>query len=212
MEMDGEERNDTQATVHEPQMKAELPEQTVPEDTAVVAEAEAMEGEPVPEAPAEMALEERIAALEAELAKAQGQAEEYLDQWRRTAAEFANYRKRQEREQAEFIRQANAALIIKLLPVLDDFALAFEHIPEEGANHSWVEGFTLIYRKLQAILEQEGVMPIETIGQPFDPTLHEAVTHEESDEVASGHVIAEVRKGYRLGDRVLRPALVRVAR
>lgn len=210
--MDGEERNDAQAAVHEPQITAELLEQTVPEDIAVTAKVETIEGELAPEAPAEVALEERIAALEAELAKAQGQAEEYLDQWRRTAAEFANYRKRQEREQAEFIRQANAALIIKLLPVLDDFALAFEHIPEEEVNHSWVEGFTLIYRKLQAILEQEGVMPIETVGQPFDPTLHEAVTHEESDEVASGHVIAEVRKGYRLGDRVLRPALVRVAR
>ncbi|MCS7219764.1 MAG: nucleotide exchange factor GrpE [Anaerolineae bacterium] len=210
--MGGEERNNTQASVHGPQMTTEPPEQTVPKDTMATTKQETIEGEPAPEAPAEVALEERIAALEAELAKAQGQVEEYLDQWRRTAAEFANYRKRQEREQAEFIRQANAALIIKLLPVLDDFALAFEHIPEEEANHSWVEGFTLIYRKLQAILEQEGVTPIETVGQPFDPTLHEAVTHEESDEVASGHIIAEVRKGYRLGDRVLRPAMVRVAR
>ncbi len=210
--MNGEERNDTQAAVHEPQMTAELSEPTVQEVAPVAADLEAAGGEPAPEVPAEKALEERIAALEAELAKAQGQAEEYLDQWRRTAAEFANYRKRQERDQAEFIRQANAALIIKLLPVLDDFALAFEHIPEEEANHGWVEGFTLIYRKLQAILEQEGVSPIETVGQPFDPTLHEAVTHEDSDEVASGHVIAEVRKGYRLGDRVLRPAMVRVAR
>jgi molecular chaperone GrpE len=210
--MDSEERSDTQTVVHEPQTVVEPSDQRMSEDRAIAMEAETTEGEPAPEAFTETTLQERIAILEAELAKAQGQAEEYLDQWRRTAAEFANYRKRQERDQAEFIRQANATLIVKLLPVLDDFALAFEHIPAEEANHSWVEGFTLIYRKLQAILEQEGVTPIETVGQPFDPTLHEAVTHEESEEVASGHVIAEVRKGYRLGDRVLRPALVRVAR
>ncbi len=178
-----------------------------PAQEAVVEEA-AEEAAP----PEEVSPEERLQALEAELEAARAQAEEYLDQWRRTAAEFANYRKRLEREQAEFIKQANAALIAKLLPVLDDFDLAFEHLPEEVAESAWVEGFALIRRKLHAILEQEGVTPIEAVGQPFDPTLHEAVSHEESEEVESGHVIAEVRKGYRLGDRVLRPALVRVAR
>ncbi|MCD6290813.1 MAG: nucleotide exchange factor GrpE [Anaerolineae bacterium] len=172
------------------------------------AEEAATEGE----APPEESPEECIATLEAELAEAKAQADHYLDQWRRTAAEFANYRKRREREQAEFVQQANAALISKLLPVLDDFDLAFEHLPEDVASSTWVEGFALIRRKLQAILEQEGVSVIEAVGKPFDPELHEAVTHEESDEVESGHVIAEVRKGYRLGDKVLRPAMVRVAR
>ncbi len=155
---------------------------------------------------------QRIAALEAELAQAQAQVQDYLDQVRRTAAEFANYRKRQERDQGEFIKQANAGLILKLLPILDDFALAFEHVPPEAAGSQWVEGFALIQRKLLSLLEQEGVTPIAAVGQPFDPALHEAVTHEESDQVASGHVIAEVRTGYRLGERVLRPAMVRVAR
>lgn len=155
---------------------------------------------------------QRIAALEAELAQAQAQAQDYLDQVRRTAAEFANYRKRQERDQGEFIKQANAGLILKLLPILDDLALAFEHVPSEAVGSQWVEGFALIQRKLLSLLEQEGVTPIAAVGQPFDPALHEAVTHEESEQVPSGHVIAEVRTGYRLGERVLRPAMVRVAR
>ncbi len=222
LEMVAEETPTTEASEETSTTEAASAEARAEEETAEApdsAPAEATEeeagdgdGAVVQEEAPEVSLEERIAALEAELEAARAQAEEYLDQWRRTAAEFANYRKRQEREQAEFVKQANAALIAKLLPVLDDFDLAFEHLPEDVAKSAWVEGFALIRRKLHAILEQEGVTPIEAVGQPFDPTLHEAVSHEESEEVESGHVIAEVRKGYRLGDRVLRPALVRVAR
>ena len=157
-------------------------------------------------------LDLHVVALEAELVEAQAQAQEYLEQARRTAAEFANYRKRQERDQGEFVRQSNASLIRKLLPVLDDLGLAFAHIPAADAGTNWVEGFALIQRKLQSILEQEGVTAIASVGQPFDPTLHEAVTHENNETVASGYVIAELRPGYRLGERILRPAMVRVAR
>ncbi len=218
--MSGEERTRPDVTMEEEEM-AIAEEATAEAEEAAVGEAAISEekDEAVQEAPEtaeaeeeEVSPEERIAALEAQLAEAQAQAEDYLDQWRRTAAEFANYRKRQEREQEAFMQQANAALISKLLPILDDFDLAFEHLPEDVAESSWVEGFALIRRKLQSLLEQEGVTPIDPVGQPFDPTQHEAVTHEESDEVESGHVIAVVRKGYRLGDRVLRPAMVRVAR
>jgi len=207
--MNSEERDNTQALVEEPRVAEETPVQALLEATGVAVSAE---GETAPKIPLEKVLEERVAVIEAELLRVRGQAEEYLDQWRRTAAEFANYRKRQERDQAEFIKQASAALISKLLPVLDDFDLAFEHLTEKSVNGTWVEGFALIRRKLQTILEQEGVSLIETVGQPFDPTLHEAVTYEESAEVESGRVIAELRKGYRLGDQVLRPAMVRVAR
>ncbi len=207
--MNSEERDNTQTVIEEPRGAEETPVQALLEATGVAVSAE---GEMAPEIPPEKVLEERVAVMEAELLRVRGQAEEYLDQWRRTAAEFANYRKRQERDQAEFIKQASAALISKLLPVLDDFDLAFEHLAEQSVNGTWVEGFALIRHKLQTILEQEGVSLIETIGQPFDPTLHEAVTYEESAEVESGHIIAELRKGYRLGDRVLRPAMVRVAR
>ncbi|GAB4516314.1 MAG: hypothetical protein Kow0047_28240 [Anaerolineae bacterium] len=225
--MTQEERTRPDATAGEPvaEAEAEVKEteaasEAAPEEVAPPEEAEpTTETQPVGEAEAAPeaapSLEEitaRMAELETELEAARNQAEEYLDQWRRTAAEFSNYRKRQEREQAEFVKQANAGLILRLLPILDDFDLAFEHLPEDVAQSSWVEGFSLIRRKLQAILEQEGVTAIEAVGQPFDPTLHEAISHEESDGVESGHVIAEVRKGYKLGDRVLRPSLVRVAR
>ncbi|MGQ9586745.1 MAG: nucleotide exchange factor GrpE [Anaerolineae bacterium] len=150
--------------------------------------------------------------LRAELEEATRQREEYLDQWRRTAAEFSNFRKRIEKERAEFTRQANARLIGRLLGVLDDFERAFATVPASLLRLTWIEGLALIHRKLQVILEGEGLEVIETEGKDFDPVEHEAVTHEVVEGYREGQVIGEVQKGYRLGDRVLRPALVRVAR
>jgi len=155
---------------------------------------------------------ESLEKLQGELEEARRQSEEYLDQWRRTAAEFSNYRKRVEKEQAEFASQANARLIGRFLAVLDDFERAFVTVPEGLLGLTWIEGLALIYRKMQLILEGEGLEALETIGKEFDPLEHEAVTYEAVEGYEDGQVIGEVQKGYRLGDRVLRPALVRVAR
>ncbi len=149
--------------------------------------------------------------LQAELEKAQAQAAEYLDGWQRARAEFANYKKRVETEREELRRAGNEALLLKLLPVVDDFERAFQTLPEEPADTPWVNGITMILRKLQVILESEGVVSIEAVGQPFDPQRHEAVIQEETGDHPDGYVIAEVRRGYRLGERVLRPAMVKVA-
>jgi len=151
-------------------------------------------------------MEQRMAALQA-------QVDEHLEKWRRTAAEFANYKKRQDRDRTQFTKYANSGLITRLLPVLDDLQRALATTPEHLNDHSWVEGISLIERKLWSTLQQEGAIVIEAApGKPFDPALHEALTWEESDAVAEGHVIEQIQPGYKLHDRVLRPALVRVAK
>ena len=156
--------------------------------------------------------EDPLAALRSELDAVRAQADEYLDQWRRTAAQFSNYKKRVEKEQAEFTKMANAALITRLLPIVDDFERAFQTLPPGLRGMTWIEGIALIQRKLQLLLEQEGVEVIETEGKTFDPLLHEAVSYEEAEGFEEGQIIAEVQKGYKMGERVLRPSLVRVAK
>lgn len=155
---------------------------------------------------------EEIERLKDELGEARAEADEYLDGWRRAQAEFSNYKKRQRAEQSKIRELANANLLRKLLPVLDDFERALATMPEGIAHLSWSQGLLMIERKLEAILETEGVEPIDTEGEAFDPNYHEAVTHEEMPGYQDGQIIGEVQKGYVLGDRVLRPALVRVAK
>jgi len=99
-----------------------------------------------------------------------------------------------------------------VLPIVDDVDRAMELLPAEQANGDWADGFRLIQRKLQTLLENEGVTPIRTEGQMFDPALHFAVTHEEHKGYTEGQIIGEVARGYKLGDRVLRPSMVRVAK
>lgn len=156
--------------------------------------------------------QEELERLKSELEKAQAQAAEYLDGWQRAQAEFSNYRKRQEAERAQLIALANAGLLRKLLPVVDDFERAFATIPDGLNRLTWCEGILLIKHKLEAILESEGVKPIVTEGQVFDPLYHEAITYEEAEGYEEGRIIGEVQRGYMLGERVLRPALVRVAK
>lgn len=155
--------------------------------------------------------EEMISDLERQLKESQIQSENYLDQWRRTAAEFANYKKRIEREQIEATKYCNAALLTRLLPILNDIDRAFQHLPDVLKDDPWIEGMTLILRKLHNVFEQEGIQEIAVEGQKFDPNLHEAVTHEPNDSVPEGYILGEIEKGYCLNDRVLRPAKVRVS-
>ena len=160
--------------------------------------------------PTRSELLERLQEAERELEKARQQAEESTRSWQRSAADFANYRRRTEEERGVMAQFSNAVLITKLLAVLDDFDRALANVPED-AHEGWVEGIQLVERKLRTVLESEGVTPIEAEGQPFDPNLHEAVVHQETTEYPDNYVMDEVQRGYRLGDRVLRPALVRVA-
>ena len=147
-----------------------------------------------------------------ELEEAKTQAAEYLDGWQRTRAEFSNYKKRQEADRVQMMTLANATLLRKLLPVLDDFERAMATLPMNLSQMTWIEGISLIKYKLDAIIESEGVEPVETEGQAFDPRYHEAVTYEEAEGYEDGQIIGEVQRGYILGERVLRPALVRVAK
>lgn len=139
-------------------------------------------------------------------------AAEYLDNWRRAAADFSNYKKRAEKDASEMSKFFNATLIARLLPVLDDFDRAAQTIPDNLRDLTWIDGVMLIARKLQMILEAEGLKPIDALNKPFDPNVHEAVIHEETDQHEDGIVIAELQKGYTLNDRVLRPTMVKVAK
>lgn len=155
---------------------------------------------------------EDIASLQQELEKQKKLAEYHLEQWKRTAADLENYRKRVDKERADWLKFGQASLFTQLLPILDDFDRAFQTLPSVLQSFSWIEGLALIDRKLRLVLEQRGLKEIETDGKPFDPSVHQAVLHEENNAYPDGQVIATVQKGYMLHDRVLRPAMVVVAK
>ncbi len=162
--------------------------------------------EEMPEAAAP-ALEESE-ALRRQLEEAQAQASEFKDSWMRSQAEFQNYKKRIERDHEAMYAGMKGDIIKKVLPVLDDLERALQSRP---ADDAWASGIELIVRKLQGIIESEGVKKIEAEGAEFDPNFHEAISHEPADGVKSGYIIEVVQNGYMLGERVIRPALVRVA-
>lgn len=157
--------------------------------------------------------EEQALSLEEQLALAREEAGRNLENWQRTAAEMANFKRRQEEQMRLQRDRIKGEVLAGLISALDDMDLAFQNVPEEisGQLVGWVEGFRLVQRKLDKILDDQGVALIKTDGE-FDPNLHEAVSHEDSDGHQEGQIIEELRKGYRIGQRVLRPALVRVAR
>ncbi|MCB0193513.1 MAG: nucleotide exchange factor GrpE [Anaerolineae bacterium] len=178
-------------------------------------EAAAAEVAPPDEAEAATASDpsaEIIEQLQADLAATQQESTKNLENWQRTAAELANYKRRQE-EQMKLQRDRIKSEVLEgVISALDDLDLAFQNLPEEldGQLIGWVEGFRLVQRKLDKILDDQNVMPVDTSGQ-FDPNFHEAVSYEQNDDHETDHIIAELRKGYQIGNRVIRPALVRVA-
>ena len=176
-------------------------EQVVEETETEIPAEEGEQEEPIDE----------LTALGQELEKVRAKEAEYLDGWQRARAELANARKRFQREQEQAYSNAKADVLARLLPIVDDFERAFETLPHNLSGLTWIEGMALIQHKLHALLEQDGVAPIEAVGEEFDPFLHQAITHEPSDAVAVGHVISELQKGYKMGDRVLRPSMVRVS-
>lgn len=155
---------------------------------------------------------EIIEQLRTELAAAQTKADDLLDKLQRTAAEFQNSRRRQEKQLADEIDRAGTQIIHRLLPAIDDLDLAFQNVPAEVEQQggAWLDGLRQIQKKLMQLLEDRGVKVIAKEG-PFDPNRHEAVSSEPSETVESGHIIQTLRTGYEYKERVLRPALVRVA-
>ncbi len=150
----------------------------------------------------------QIEALQGQLAEAEAKAAEYKDGWMRSQAEFQNYKTRIQRDNELTYHSMKGDIIKKVLPALDDIERALQNRPVDDA---WANGIELIARKLQAVLESEGVKRIEAEGAEFDPNFHEAISHEPNEDIPSGHVIAVAQNGYMLGERVIRPALVRVA-
>ena len=149
--------------------------------------------------------------LKTELEKIRGEVSENYEGWQRERADFINYKKRIERDQIQKTRDITGEIIKKYLPVMDDIERALKARPAEAEGAKWAEGIELIYRKLSNIVENSGVERIEAEKTMFDPTIHEAITSEPSDEHESGEIIEVIQQGYKLGERVLRPALVRVA-
>jgi molecular chaperone GrpE len=165
-----------------------------------------MADEPMTDAP-----ESPAATESSELADLQRERDDYKDRWLRKGAEFDNYRKRIERERREQADQAVVDLLQDLLLVVDDFDRALTVDAGEGGS-AYRKGIEMIHGKLHELLRKQGLTPIDTLGADFDPNLHQAVMHEESPEHREGEVIGELRKGYTMNDRLLRPAMVKVAK
>ena len=156
--------------------------------------------------------EDKIAALEATIAELKAEAAKNVDGWRRAQASFENYRKRTEVEKKNWRNTANAALLMRLLPLVDDFDRAFSNIPAEFEGNKWLDGIQLVKKKLHNLLEVEQVKAIEVEpGQEFDPNYHEAIHAQAFEGFEEDQIISVVQRGYLQGERVLRPARVVVA-
>lgn len=151
-------------------------------------------------------------SLKAELEKVRAESLEYFEGWQRERADFTNYKKRIERDQVLMSLSINGNIIKKYLVIVDDLDRALKNPPSDSEGAKWAEGIEMIYRKLQTILENENVKSIPAEAEMFDPNIHEAISHEDSSDHTSGQVIEVLQQGYMIGDRVLRPALVRVAK
>jgi molecular chaperone GrpE len=150
----------------------------------------------------------------AELQECAAKANEHKDHWLRTAADFENFKKRAAREKTESAQSANAALLQKLLPILDNFemALAAAQNAQGDKLASLQAGIAMVQQQLKAILAETGLEELDATGKPFDPLFHEAVSQLETADTPEGHVAQQLRKGYKFRDRLLRPAAVVVAK
>ena len=181
------------------------------EDAAATDDAEALEEVEV-EVEAEVEAEVEEDAIAADLAKARAEAESYLNDLRRLQADFDNYRKRTVREQTARAASASQALVARLLPVLDNFELAVSSAERSRDFDRMLKGVEMVFGELREVLESEGLVRIEAEGKPFDPERHEAVIAVEEEDTEPGMVVDIVRAGYELRGKVLRPAMVKVAK
>jgi molecular chaperone GrpE len=134
-----------------------------------------------------------------------------LEGWQRTLAEFQNYKKRTERETRDTYQNATLDVLKNLLPIIDDFERAMANLPEAIEGQTWLSGISLIHRKFMKLLEDYNITMVDPVGEAFDPNRHQAIGTVESSDVESGHVAETLQKGFVSGDRVLRPAVVKVA-
>lgn len=179
-----------------------------------VTEEQAQNEEPTVDASeAAQAAEEQgeAAGVDPRIAELTKQAEESQQRYLRAQADFDNFRRRTQKEKEDLARYASEQLIKQLLPVVDNFGRALEASKNGGDAESFAKGVDMIFRQLEQTLESEGLKAMETVGQPFNPDLHQAIMQVESDEHEEGIVVEEVQKGYVLKDRVLRPAMVKVS-
>ena len=149
---------------------------------------------------------------QAQLEEAQREVDQFRNLLQRVQADSVNYKRRVEEEREELQKRANANLVIRLLPVLDDFERALQHIPRDDTLSTWLAGVELVYRNLKGVLESFGVTQIEALDKTFDPLEHESVFYEVSEDHEEGKVMSVVREGYKMHGRVLRPAQVTVSK
>ena len=145
------------------------------------------------------------------VASLQGDLDRFRDLALRTQADFENYKKRAARERDEGIKYANRSLLERLVPIVDNFELGLSAAREESKHSPIYSGMNMVLKQLTDFLADNGLQPIDAVGKQFDPNLHEAIGHEPSDEIPEGRVIRQTRRGYRLKDRLLRPAAVVVS-
>ena len=150
-----------------------------------------------------------IEGLQARVAEEIEKAQTFKANWQRAAADMQNLKRRMEQERSEVGRLANASLVINLLPLMDDLERALREVDVKLAGLTWIDGIRLIYRKFEAVLQNAGVTEIEADGQQFDPNVHEAISEAPGEE---GRIVSVVQRGYKLGDRVIRPAMVVVGK
>ncbi len=175
-------------------------------------ETEQKEGVQENEKEAKVSTKKRLSKKDREIERLKKEVEELRDKYLRQVAEFENFRKRKDREVEEFWKVANAELIKKLLPILDDMERSIESAKKDKNFEALVQGIELVYKSFVKVLESEGVTQISAKGQEFDPEIHEALMQVESKDVAPNTVVEEHQKGYKLGEKILRPAKVIVSK
>jgi len=154
----------------------------------------------------------KMIQLQQELEKERRLATEYKEHLQRIAADFENYRKRLEKEREDFVKFSKEDLIHELLPLLDNFEMALHHVKNTSDPKKIIEGIELVERQFHNILKKEGLEVIETKGKKFNPHIHEAIIHEETNKYSDDLIIKELRKGYILGGKVIRPAQVKISK
>lgn len=156
-------------------------------------------------------IDEMPPTLELQLADSHETAAGYLDGWQRARAELSNVKKRQQKELQGSFERANVELARRILPIMDDLERVVENTPEHVMSDSWYEGITMVMKKFVGTLSAMNIEPIDALGKNFDPNFHDAISMEPSKEFESGTITRVIQQGYKLGDRVVRPALVHVA-
>jgi molecular chaperone GrpE len=157
--------------------------------------------------------ESELERLKRELAETQQRSEEFFSNWQRSAADLSNFRRRVDQERADVQKYGGTEVLAELLSVVDDWERAMAVLPPEMLKFTWIHGTAQIYQKLLWVLTRHGVTPVEAADQPFDPHLHDAVMRDEDVSTAEQtHVVQELQRGYKIHERVLRPALVKVGR